>query len=141
MRLSIVASVVGGALVGFGSTIAIISAAAQAVGANPAALIGLGLPLFLVTMASQNLPGFTNLRASGYTPPSRSILAVTSLASVVTAPLARIFTDLIVVPIFWQRCGIHVAGRCSGNPDRAAALGPGILGSPCTLGRVSERYP
>ncbi|WP_457090213.1 benzoate/H(+) symporter BenE family transporter [Microvirga sp. P5_D2] len=52
---------------------------------EPAALIGLGLPLFLVTMASQNLPGFAVLRASGYTPPSHPILAVTGLASVVTA--------------------------------------------------------
>lgn len=52
---------------------------------EPTALIGLGLPLFLVTMASQNLPGFAVLRASGYQPPSRPILAVTGLASVVTA--------------------------------------------------------
>jgi benzoate membrane transport protein len=52
---------------------------------EPTALIGLGLPLFLVTMASQNLPGFAVLRASGYTPPSRPILAMTGLASVVTA--------------------------------------------------------
>lgn len=48
-------------------------------------LIGLGLPLFLVTMASQNLPGFAVLRASGYTPPSQPILAVTGLASVLSA--------------------------------------------------------
>jgi benzoate membrane transport protein len=52
---------------------------------EPAALIGLGLPLFLVTMASQNLPGFAVLRASGYAPPTRPILAVTGLASMVTA--------------------------------------------------------
>jgi benzoate membrane transport protein len=52
---------------------------------EPAVLIGLGLPLFLVTMASQNLPGFAVLRASGYAPPSRPILAVTGLGSVVTA--------------------------------------------------------
>jgi benzoate membrane transport protein len=52
---------------------------------EPAALIGLGLPLFLVTMASQNLPGFAVLKASGYHPPSRPILAVTGLASVITA--------------------------------------------------------
>ena len=52
---------------------------------EPAVLIGLGLPLFLVTMASQNLPGFAVLRASGYAPPSRPIMAVTGLASVVTA--------------------------------------------------------
>ncbi len=52
---------------------------------EPTALIGLGIPLFLVTMASQNLPGFAVLRASGYAPPSRPILAVSGLASVVTA--------------------------------------------------------
>jgi benzoate membrane transport protein len=52
---------------------------------EPTALIGLGLPLFLVTMASQNLPGFAVLKASGYQPPSRPILAVTGLASLVTA--------------------------------------------------------
>jgi benzoate membrane transport protein len=52
---------------------------------EPTALIGLGIPLFLVTMASQNLPGFAVLRASGYTPPSRPILAVSGLASVITA--------------------------------------------------------
>ena len=28
-------------------------------------LIGLGVPLYLVTMASQNLPGFATLRAGG----------------------------------------------------------------------------
>ncbi len=52
---------------------------------EPAVLIGLGLPLFLVTMASQNLPGLAVLKASGYQPPSRPILAATGLASVVTA--------------------------------------------------------
>ncbi len=52
---------------------------------EPTVLIGLGLPLFLVTMASQNLPGFAVLKASGYQPPSRPILAVTGMASVVTA--------------------------------------------------------
>lgn len=44
---------------------------------NFGALIGLGLPLYLVTMASQNLPGFATLRAAGYEPPVRSALGVT----------------------------------------------------------------
>ncbi|HEU4519526.1 MAG TPA: benzoate/H(+) symporter BenE family transporter [Microvirga sp.] len=53
---------------------------------EPAALIGLGVPLFLVTMASQNLPGFAVLRGSGYERvPTRSILAVTGLASILSA--------------------------------------------------------
>ena len=53
---------------------------------EPAALLGLGVPLFLVTMASQNLPGFAVLRASGYRAvPTRSILAVTGTASLASA--------------------------------------------------------
>jgi len=49
------------------------------------ALIGLGLPLYLVTMAAQNLPGFAVLRAADYPIPSRSILTVTGLASLLSA--------------------------------------------------------
>lgn len=40
-------------------------------------LLGLGVPLYLVTMASQNLPGFATLRAAGYAPPVRPALVVT----------------------------------------------------------------
>jgi len=52
---------------------------------DAATLVGLGLPLYLVTMASQNLPGFAVLKAAEYPVPSRSILAVTGLASLATA--------------------------------------------------------
>jgi benzoate membrane transport protein len=48
-------------------------------------LIGLGLPLYLVTMASQNLPGFAVLRANGYSPPVPQALAVTGIGSGLSA--------------------------------------------------------
>ncbi|MGI9371409.1 MAG: benzoate/H(+) symporter BenE family transporter [Hyphomicrobiales bacterium] len=60
-------------------------------------LIGLGLPLYLVTMASQNLPGFAVLKASGYTPPSRSILAVTGGLSFLTAPFGAHTSNLAAI--------------------------------------------
>ena len=41
------------------------------------ALLGLAVPLYLVTMAGQNLPGFATLRAAGYAPPVRAALGVT----------------------------------------------------------------
>jgi benzoate membrane transport protein len=50
-----------------------------------ATLVGLGVPLYLVTMASQNLPGFAVLRASGYRPPTQPVLAVTGAVSLGTA--------------------------------------------------------
>ena len=49
-------------------------------------ILSIGLPLFLVTMASQNLPGFAVLRASGYQPPVQPALLVTGAFSVMLAP-------------------------------------------------------
>lgn len=48
-------------------------------------LIGLGLPLYLVTMASQNLPGFATMRAHGYAPPVNRALAVSGGLSAASA--------------------------------------------------------
>jgi benzoate membrane transport protein len=50
-------------------------------------IVGLGVPLYLVTMASQNLPGFAVLKAHGYEPPVSACLAVTGLGSMLAAPL------------------------------------------------------
>jgi len=52
---------------------------------SPAALIGLGVPVYLVTMASQNLPGFAVLRGAGYEPPVQKALTVTGLFSGIAA--------------------------------------------------------
>ena len=49
------------------------------------AAVGLGIPLYLVTMASQNLPGFAVLRAAGYQPPVSASLITTGTASVIMA--------------------------------------------------------
>ena len=54
-------------------------------GFDPKVLLGLALPLYLVTMASQNLPGFATLRAAGYEPPVNRALTTTGLISAVTA--------------------------------------------------------
>ena len=52
---------------------------------RPGVFLGLALPLYLVTMASQNLPGFATLRAAGYEPPVNAALTTTGLISTVTA--------------------------------------------------------
>jgi benzoate membrane transport protein len=62
-----------------------------------ATLIGLGVPLYLVTMASQNLPGFAVLRASGYRPPTQPVLAVTGAASLGTAFLGAHTSNLAAI--------------------------------------------
>ena len=62
-----------------------------------ATLIGLGVPLYLVTMASQNLPGFAVLRASGYQPPTQPILAVTGVVSLGTAFMGAHTSNLAAI--------------------------------------------
>ena len=49
-------------------------------------LVGVALPLFVVTMASQNLPGVAVQRAAGYATPVSASLATTGLATLLLAP-------------------------------------------------------
>jgi len=51
-----------------------------------AAIISIGIPLFVVAMASQNVPGIAVLRADGYTTPSAPLIATTGFASLLLAP-------------------------------------------------------
>ena len=51
-----------------------------------AAAIGIALPLFVVTMASQNLPGVAAQRAAGYDTPVSPVITTTGLATLVLAP-------------------------------------------------------
>ncbi|MCU1410568.1 MAG: benzoate transporter [Rhodoglobus sp.] len=48
---------------------------------DPLTILSLGLPLFIVTMAGQNVPGFTVLSTNGYPPPPRFALVSTGLGS------------------------------------------------------------
>lgn len=51
-----------------------------------AATISIGIPLFVVAMTSQNMPGVAVLRADGYTVPASPLITATGLASLVLAP-------------------------------------------------------
>ncbi|MBX3659577.1 MAG: benzoate/H(+) symporter BenE family transporter [Ramlibacter sp.] len=50
------------------------------------AVTSLALPLFVVTMASQNLPGVAAIRAAGYDMPISRLITLTGLAMLVLAP-------------------------------------------------------
>lgn len=87
---------------------------------DPTVLLGLGLPLFLVSMASQNLPGFAVLKAAGYEPPTRSALTVTGLASALTAPFGAHTTTMAAI----------TASLCTGpdtHPDPAERWKSGLF--------------
>jgi benzoate membrane transport protein len=51
-----------------------------------AATISIGIPLFVVAMTSQNMPGVAVLRADGYRVPASPLISVTGLASLLLAP-------------------------------------------------------
>ncbi|HEV2901223.1 MAG TPA: benzoate/H(+) symporter BenE family transporter [Pseudaminobacter sp.] len=61
------------------------------------AIIGLALPLYLVTMASQNLSGLAVLRAAGYHPEPGPLISVTGLFSLLSAPFGALTTNLAAI--------------------------------------------
>lgn len=62
-----------------------------------AAFTSLALPLFIVTMASQNLPGVAAIRAAGYDMPISRILTVTGIATLVLAPFGAFALNLSAI--------------------------------------------
>ncbi|OSP43634.1 hypothetical protein B7767_08990 [Streptomyces sp. 13-12-16] len=82
------------------------------------AVTGLALPLFLVTMASQNAPGVAVLRAGGYRPDPNRLVLGTGIASTVLAPFGCHAVNL----------GAITAAICTGpevheQPERRFAAG------------------
>ena len=82
-------------------TTAIVWAMAQPQWTSPvfsvSALVGLALPLFLVTMASQNLPGVAAQRAAGYAVPVSPSITATGAAGVLLAPFGGYAFNLAAI--------------------------------------------
>lgn len=84
------------------------------------AAISLALPLYLVTLASQNLPGLVVLRADGYAPPAGALIAATGLTTAVLAPFGAHGINLAAI----------MAAICTGpeaHPDRARRWIVGVI--------------
>ena len=88
------------------------------------ALMSLALPLFIVTMASQNLPGVAVMRATGYQLPVSRLITMTGLATLVLAPFGAFALNFSAI----------TAAMCMGpqaHPDRerryTAAVSCGLL--------------
>ncbi|AOW11902.1 hypothetical protein LPB72_02210 [Hydrogenophaga crassostreae] len=88
------------------------------------AMVSLALPLFVVTMASQNLPGVAAIRAAGYNMPISKIITMTGVATLVLAPFGGFALNLSAI----------TAAICMGeeaHPDRekryTAAVACGAL--------------
>ncbi|QNP47596.1 benzoate/H(+) symporter BenE family transporter [Diaphorobacter aerolatus] len=89
-----------------------------------AALMSLALPLFVVTMASQNLPGVAVIKASGYDMPVSKLISMTGIGTLLLAPFGGYALSLSAI----------TAAMCMGpeaHPDPAkrytAAASCGII--------------
>ena len=63
----------------------------------PAALLGVALPLFIVTMASQNIPGMAVLHANGFRPPPGPLFRATGLFGLLAAPFGSHAVNLAAI--------------------------------------------
>lgn len=83
-------------------------------------IVSLAIPLFLVTLVSQNLPGLVVLRSAGYEPSPRPLLFFTGLATLVLAPFGAHGVNLAAI----------TAAICTGedaHPDRDRRWIVGLL--------------
>ena len=62
-----------------------------------AALLSIGLPLLLITLAAQNAPGLTVLRTHGYEPDDRLLVGGVSLVSALCTPFGGHATNLAAI--------------------------------------------
>lgn len=94
---------------------------------HPATLLGIALPLFLVTMASQNIPGLAVLNANGYRPAPGPLFTRTGILSLAGAPFGSHAVNLAAI----------TAAICAGpeahpDPQRrywaAVVAGAGYIG-------------
>ncbi|MBU6439138.1 MAG: benzoate/H(+) symporter BenE family transporter [Betaproteobacteria bacterium] len=60
-------------------------------------LLGIGLPLFIVSMASQNVPGIAMLRTHGYSTPASPLVGWTGLLGVLLAPFGGFSYNLAAI--------------------------------------------
>jgi benzoate membrane transport protein len=113
---------------------------------EPAAIVSIALPLFIVTMASQNIAGMGVLASFGYRPPLGPILTTTGVATLLAAPfgghavnLAAISAALSAGPDAhpdperrWLAAavagaGLIALGLCAGIATALVAASPAIL--------------
>ncbi len=87
------------------------------------AMIGLGIPLCFVTMASQNAPGIAVLRTAGYDVPVNPLVTVTGLASVLLAPFGAHGINLAAI----------TAAICTGAESHPLLARRYVAGVSCAL--------
>ena len=93
------------------------------------AMVGVALPLFIVTMASQNLPGVAVFQAHGYHPPISKILGWTGVTNVLVAPFGGYTLNLAAITAaFCMGPDVHPDTRKRYVAAMAAGFFYGVIG-------------
>ncbi|HRO58235.1 MAG TPA: benzoate/H(+) symporter BenE family transporter, partial [Burkholderiaceae bacterium] len=89
-----------------------------------AALVGIALPLYVVTMASQNMPGVAVIRASGYPVPVSPVIGWTGVATLLLAPFGAYALNLAAIT-----AAISMGPEAHEDPARryVAAVAAGVF--------------
>ena len=85
---------------------------------NSAALISIGVPLFLITTLSQNLPGISIQHSHGYKPDNRYILTGIALVQLFSAPFGGFMINLAAIT-----AAICMAENVDENPAKRYLAG------------------
>ncbi|WP_037310629.1 benzoate/H(+) symporter BenE family transporter [Ruegeria halocynthiae] len=86
-----------------------------------ASVIGIGIPLFIVTMATQNIPGIAVMRSFGYAPVPGRLFSMAGAASILSASFGAPATCLAAI----------TAAMCSNedsHPDRNQRYWSAVMG-------------
>lgn len=75
-------------------------------------LISVGIPLFIVTMTSQNIPGIAVIRAAGYKPRVSSLISWTGVVNLIIAPFGGFALNLAALT-----AAICASEEADHNPD------------------------
>ena len=113
---------------------------------NVAAMVSIALPLFIVTMASQNIPGIAVLKVNDYHPAPGPLFATTGLFSMLSAPFGGHAVNLAAITAamcagqdahadpkrrYWASLiagvGYIILGLLAGAVTAFVALAPSIL--------------
>ena len=88
------------------------------------AMVSLALPLFVVTMASQNLPGVAAIRAAGYAMPISKLITLSGVTTLVLAPFGAFALNLSAIT-----AAICMGREAHPDPDKryVAAVSCGLL--------------
>jgi benzoate membrane transport protein len=84
------------------------------------ALLSLAVPLFLVTLVSQNLPGLVVLRSAGYQPKPGPLLVSTGIATLVAAPFGAHALNLAAITA-------AICTNAEAHPDAAKRWTVGVI--------------